>query len=151
MQSLIHRCYFFDNSLLNWSKIIACLASVNFNRILFENILQIKSIVRKCFIGNVLLTFRISKICSSHTHNAISNFNYIEQDRANKLSVHIFFVELLYDALLSPYNSYDFIKKDIYNYGNVVRELITTLVAGSSLVDKKVLILLETLFKYIKA
>lgn len=60
-------------------------------------------------------------------------------------------VELLYDALLSPYNSYDFIKKDIYNYGNVVRELITTLVAGSSLVDKKVLILLETLFKYIKA
>lgn len=58
-------------------------------------------------------------------------------------------VEILCRALSSPYNSYDFAKTDIYNYGNVVMEVITTMIANKSLVDTKVYRLLEELFKKI--
>ncbi len=60
-------------------------------------------------------------------------------------------VEILYKALFSPYNSYDFAKTDIYNYGNAVMGFITTLIADSSLVDEKVRALLADLFRDIKA
>ena len=59
-------------------------------------------------------------------------------------------VEILYKALSSPYNSYDFAKTDVYNYGNVVMSLITAVIADSSLVDANVYALLEELFKHIK-
>lgn len=59
-------------------------------------------------------------------------------------------VEILYKALLSPYNSYDFAKTDIYNYGDVVMDLIMTLTANSDLVDKKVLALLGDLFRVVR-
>lgn len=60
-------------------------------------------------------------------------------------------VEILYKALSSPFNSYDFAKTDIYNYGNVVMSLMTSVIADRSLVDANVHTLLEELFKLIKA
>ena len=73
----------------------------------------------------------------------INNYqNSVENTRA---------VEVLHKALFSPFNSYDFAKTDVYNYGNVVMNLIATLIADSSLVDAKVHTLLEELFKHIKS
>ena len=59
-------------------------------------------------------------------------------------------VEILYKALSSPFNSYDFAKTDVYNYDNVVMDLITSVIADRSLVDANVHALLEELFKHIK-
>ena len=58
-------------------------------------------------------------------------------------------VEILYDALLSPYNSYEFVKTDIFNYGNAVKALVTNLIAESSLVERNVYPLLSDLFSKI--
>lgn len=71
-------------------------------------------------------------------------------DRYQDVSENTKAVEILYQALLSPYNSYDFIKSDIYNYDNVVMNLITALISNSSLAEKKVHPLLADLFKKVK-
>lgn len=60
-------------------------------------------------------------------------------------------VKLLHNALCSPYNSYDFAKSDTYNYGNVVLNLVTELIASKSLVDESVHEQLDELFMLIKA
>lgn len=56
-------------------------------------------------------------------------------------------VETLYEVMFSPYNSYDFAKTDIYNYGNVVMSLIKTLILDNSLVDAKARVLLTDLYR----
>lgn len=43
-------------------------------------------------------------------------------------------IESLCIALRSPYNSYDFAKKDRYNYGNVIKDIIQSLSANQGLV-----------------
>lgn len=56
---------------------------------------------------------------------------------------------LLHGALKSPYNSYDFIKSDSYNYGNAVSNLITTLVSDKTLIAEQAWPLLEEVVKII--
>lgn len=56
--------------------------------------------------------------------------NYKDRDTNTKA------ISLLRSALISPYNSYEFIKNDSFNYGNVVLELISTLLTDKSLIDE---------------
>lgn len=56
---------------------------------------------------------------------------------------------LLHGALKSPYNSYDFIKSDSYNYGNAVSNLITTLISDKTLIAEQACPLLEEVVKII--
>lgn len=58
-------------------------------------------------------------------------------------------VELLYKALNSPYNSYDFAKTDSFNYQNVVRKLVSTLATEPSLLSTELHPLLQELFKIV--
>ena len=72
-------------------------------------------------------------------HQAKVNFyRYISQNTNT--------VKLLHKALCSPYNSYDFVKSDTYNYDNAVLGLVTALIANKSLVDESVHEQLEELF-----
>lgn len=53
----------------------------------------------------------------------------------------------LYEALTSPFNSYEYAKKDTYNYDNVILKTITTILSNPSLVNENAACCLDTLFK----
>ena len=58
-------------------------------------------------------------------------------------------VVTLHKALISKNNSYDFALTDAFNYQNVVKKLVTTLLADYTLVDSDSRQLLQELFKII--
>ena len=55
----------------------------------------------------------------------------------------------LHDALVSPYNTYAFIKRDQFNYGNVVKALVVKMISKPSLVFPEARQNLEDLFQRI--
>lgn len=58
-------------------------------------------------------------------------------------------VHALYEALRSPYNTYDFVKKDAFNYRNVVSKMIQTAMAQKTLISPDAYADLEDLFRII--
>ena len=79
-------------------------------------------------------------LCLCHKCNVLNYQNAKLNEQA---------VELLYKALKSPYNSYDFAKTDSFNYQNVVRKLVSTLATDASLVSMDSHPLLEELFRIV--
>lgn len=58
-------------------------------------------------------------------------------------------VRVLYEAMKSPYNSYDFARNDSFNYQNVLERLIHTTISDRSLVSDDCVPLLVELFDII--
>lgn len=58
-------------------------------------------------------------------------------------------VKALYEALSSPYNSYDFVKNDAFNYQNTIAKTIQTVIANKTLVEEDCWSYLEELFHII--
>ena len=54
---------------------------------------------------------------------------------------------MLYEALNSPFNSYDYAKKDIYNYYDVISKIIHAAIANRDLVNEEAGRCLEPLFR----
>ena len=59
-------------------------------------------------------------------------------------------VRVLYEAMKSPYNSYDFARNDSFNYKNVLEGLINKTISDRSFVSDDCVQLLEELFEIIK-
>jgi len=60
-------------------------------------------------------------------------------------------VYLLHEALTSQFNSYEYAKQDTFNYGDVVRQLITKTLATQDSVEKEAFECLNGLFKLLLA
>ena len=58
-------------------------------------------------------------------------------------------IRVLYEAMKSPYNSYDFAKNDSFNYQNVLEKLIHTTISDRTLVSDDCVPLLKGLFDVI--
>lgn len=69
--------------------------------------------------------------------------NYIDIDENTSA------ICMLHDALISPYNSYDFAKKDSFNYNNVIDKIICETIASKTLVLPNAYSNLEDLFAII--
>lgn len=73
----------------------------------------------------------------------IQHFKNIEE---NTSAIH-----MLYNALSSPYNSYEFAREDSFNYENVISKIVCETVANKTLVTPEVYLELTDLFKIISA
>lgn len=58
-------------------------------------------------------------------------------------------IKALYEALNSPYNSYEFVKRDSFNYQNTIAKTIQTIIANKTLVEEDCWSYLEELFHII--
>ena len=67
----------------------------------------------------------------------------------NNLSDNSMATKTLYDALNSPYNSYEFVKRDAFNYQNIIAKTIQTFIADKTLVEEEYWHYLEDLFHII--
>ena len=58
-------------------------------------------------------------------------------------------IDILYDAVLSPYNSIEYASKDVDNYGNVLKKIVNELFLNPELVGKRTQYILPEIFKIV--
>ena len=56
-------------------------------------------------------------------------------------------IRALYEAMKSPYNSFEFAKNDVYNYGNAIKHLVNSAISDRTMVSDECIPLLEELLE----